>query len=104
MTNSNPSRFLISSTKYLGERVRKHTWGKGGNRETGEAYRGPRKAWRVEEKEIWVLHAYRVRAKAWSMRRSNPCPPCAFHMSHSFRQSTRRPHCTTLSPVSRATS
>lgn len=44
MTNSNPSRFLISSTKYLGERVRKHTWRKGRGKETGETYRGPRKA------------------------------------------------------------
>lgn len=44
MTNSNPSRFLISSTKYLGERVRKHTWRKGRGKETAETYRGPRKA------------------------------------------------------------
>lgn len=44
MTNSNPSRFLISSTKYLGERVRKHTWREGRDKETGETYGGPKKA------------------------------------------------------------
>lgn len=44
MTNSNPSRFLISSTKYLGERVREHIWRKGRDTETGETYRGPKKA------------------------------------------------------------
>lgn len=36
-TNSNPSRFLISSTKYLGGRVRKHTWRKGRDKGIGEA-------------------------------------------------------------------
>lgn len=43
MTNSNPSRFFISSTKYLGERVR-NTWREGRGKETGETDRGPRKA------------------------------------------------------------
>lgn len=50
MTSSNPSRFLISSTKYLGGRVRKHTWRKGRDVETGETYRGPKKA--LESRQV----------------------------------------------------
>lgn len=38
MTNSNPSRFLISSTKYLGGRVIKHTWREGRDKGTGEGH------------------------------------------------------------------
>lgn len=32
MTNSNPSRFFISSTRYLGIKGEKHVWQRQGNR------------------------------------------------------------------------
>lgn len=48
--------------------------------------------------------AHRVQAKALSTRCSSPSLPTAFQSSQSLRQSTRRPHCTVLSPVSNITS